>query len=205
MRPLTLRTKLTLFYSITVSLLLTGFALLYYRVLSVGLDQALSDELVERATGLRGYLRFEEGMPVFNIDERDPEEVSFVRTATRYFQVYEVTSGMLLAQSPEVEALGVQYSLDEVTHFSEEPPSFIDLHTDQGKLRFRNEVIVDAYGGTYLLLVGASVQPMEDTLNAFLRSLVWLIPTGVLLAAIVSWWMAGKALQPVAALAGAAR
>ncbi|OLC94886.1 MAG: hypothetical protein DMG11_10795 [Acidobacteria bacterium] len=205
MTPLTLRTKLTLFYSITVSLLLTGFALLYYRVLSVGLDQALSDELSERATGLRGYLRFEEGMPVFIFDEGDPEEMSFVRTATRYFQVYEVTSGMLLTQSPEVEALGVQYSLEDVTHFAEEPPSFTDLHTDQGTLRFRNEVIVDAFGGTYLFLVGAAVKPMEDALRAFLRSLAWLIPTGVLLAAIASWWMAGKALQPVAALAGAAR
>src|SRR3989442_8693758 len=45
MTPLTLRTKLTLFYSSTVSLLLTGVALLYYRVLSVRLDQSLSDEL----------------------------------------------------------------------------------------------------------------------------------------------------------------
>src|SRR2546426_693094 len=205
MKPLTLRTKLTLFYSITVSLLLTGFALLYYRVLSVGLDNVLSDELIERASGLRGYMRFEDGKPAFNIDESDPEEVSFVRTATRYFQVYEVTSGMLLAQSPEVEALGVQYSLEDVTHFSEEPPSFTDLHTDQGTLRFRNEIIVDAFGGTYLLLVGASVQPMEDALRAFLRSLAWLIPTGVLLAAILSWWMAGKALQHVATLAGGAR
>src|SRR2546422_7131851 len=113
MKPLTLRTKLTLFYSITASLLLTGFALLYYRVLSVGLDNVLSDELIERASGLRGYMRFEDGKPAFNIDESDPEEVSFVRTATRYFQVYEVTSGMLLAQSPEVEALGVQYSLED--------------------------------------------------------------------------------------------
>ena len=37
MRPLTLRIKLTLFYSITVSVLLIGFALVYYRVLSIGL------------------------------------------------------------------------------------------------------------------------------------------------------------------------
>src|SRR2546428_9346525 len=46
---------------------------------------------------------------------------------------------------------------------------------------------------------------MEDAFRPLLRSLAWLIPTGVLLAAIASWWMAGKALQPVAALAGAAR
>ena len=42
MKPLTLRTKLTLFYSITVSVLLSGFALIYYRVLSVGLDRNLT-------------------------------------------------------------------------------------------------------------------------------------------------------------------
>jgi len=49
------------------------------------------------------------------------------------------------------------------------------------------------------------MQPMEDTVDAFLRSLAWLIPSGVLLAALAAWWMAGKALEPVAELAGAAR
>ncbi len=92
MKPLTLRTKLTLFYSITVSVLLTGFALVYYRVLSVGLDQALTQELIDRTSGLRGYLRFEEGQPVFAYDPTDPDEVSFINTATRYYQVYETMS-----------------------------------------------------------------------------------------------------------------
>ena len=205
MKPLTLRNKLTLFYSITVSLLLTGFALVSYRVLSVGLNTALSDELIERAAGLRGYLRFEEGKPVFVYDENDPEETLFVRTATRYFEVYEATSGTLLALSPDLQAMGVQYSTEEVQHLAQEPSSFTDLQTDQGKLRFRNEIIAGSFGDTYLLLVGASMQPMEDTVDAFLRSLAWLIPSGVLLAALAAWWMAGKALEPVAELAGAAR
>jgi hypothetical protein len=59
MRPLTLRTKLTLFYSITVSVLLTGFALIYYRVLAVGIEQDLTQDILDRTSGLRGYLRFE--------------------------------------------------------------------------------------------------------------------------------------------------
>jgi heavy metal sensor kinase len=49
------------------------------------------------------------------------------------------------------------------------------------------------------------MQPMEDTVDGFLRSLLWLLPSGVLLAGIAAWWMAGKALQPVGALAAAAR
>ena len=58
MKPLTLRTKLTLFYSLTVSILLTGFALIYYRVLTTGMDSDLTQDILDRTSGLRGYLRF---------------------------------------------------------------------------------------------------------------------------------------------------
>ena len=199
MKPLTLRTKLTLFYSITVSVLLTGFALMYYRVLSVGLDQALTQELMDRTSGLRGYLRFEEGQPIFTYDATDPDEVSFINSATRYYQVYEIRNGTLLAESDELRALGVEYSAEDLTRYIQEPPSLIDLQTDQGKLRLRNEAVA-AEGEVYLLVVGTSLQPMEETLTSFIKALAWLIPSGVLLAAFASWFMAGKALQPVAAL-----
>src|SRR6476660_9973553 len=139
MKPLTLRSKLTVSYAIIVSLLLTGFALLYYRVLSVDLNQALSDELIERVSGLRGYLRFSEGGPVLAYDESDPDEGAFVRTATRYFQVYDANNGELLTQSPELEALGVHYSEADVVHFVLSSPLFTELQTDDGKLRFRTE------------------------------------------------------------------
>jgi hypothetical protein len=74
MRPLTLRTKLTLFYSITVSILLTGFALIYYNVLAVGVDRDLTQDILDRTSGLRGYLRFEDGQPVFAYDVNDPDD-----------------------------------------------------------------------------------------------------------------------------------
>jgi signal transduction histidine kinase len=197
MKPLTLRAKLTLSYSIIVSLLLTGFALLYYRVLSVDLDQALNDDLIERASGLRGYLRFEDGKPVFIYDDSDSDEAFFVRSATRYFQIYDVSTGELLGQSPELETLGVQYSGEDIDHFAQSPRSIFELQTDQGKLRFRTETITIEGGHTYLLIVGASTQAMDNAIHRFLRSLAWLIPTGVFLAAITSWFMAGKAWQPI--------
>src|SRR5881628_4070087 len=203
MKPLTLRTKLTLFYSITVSVLLTGFALVYYRVFSVGLDQALTQELIDRTSGLRGYLRFEEGQPVFAYDPTDPDEVSFINTATRYYQVYEIRNGTLLAESDELRALGVEYSAEDLSRYIQAPPSLIDLQTDQGKLRLRNEAVA-AEGGVYLLVVGTSLQPMEETLTSFIKALAWLLPSGVLLAALAAWFMAGKALEPVAALGKAA-
>ena len=203
MRPLTLRTKLTLFYSITVSVLLTGFGLIYYNVFSGGLDQDLTQEVRDRADGLRGYLRFDEGKPVFNYDLNDPDEVTFIHTATRYYQVYDIHTGELLDESEEFHAAGVKYPPSDVAHYATIAPAFVDLQTDEGKLRVRNEEI-RINGEPYLLVVGASLTTVEDAIKLFVRALALLIPTGVFLAAIASWFMAGKALEPVAALGKAA-
>jgi len=204
MKPLTLRTKLTLFYSIIVSVLLTGFALIYYHELSAGLDRDLTQEVRDRTSGLRGYLHFDEGMFVLMYDQNDSDEVSFINKAARYYEIYELSTGMAVGVSEELRAMGVVYSPEDVRRYAQVPPFLIDLNTDQGQLRIWNEV-VQAEGNSYLLSVGASMQQMEDTVNSFLEALAWLIPSGVLLAGIASWFMAGKALQPVAALGHAAR
>jgi heavy metal sensor kinase len=203
MRPLTLRTKLTLFYSITVSVLLTGFALIYYRVLTVGGDRDLTQDILDRTSGLRGYLRFEEGQPVFLYDMNDPDEATFINRATRYYQVYDVETGRLLAESDELRDTQVRFSPADIVHYVEASPDLVEVHTDQEKIRLRHE-IVSANGRNYLLFVGASMKPIEDTVDSFLEGLAWLLPSGVLLAAIAAWFMAGKALKPVAALGKAA-
>lgn len=203
MKPLALRTKLTLFYSITVSVLLTGFALIYYNALSVGLNRDLTQEVADRAEGLHSYLRFEDGQPIFTYDQEDSDEVTFVKTATRYYQVYDIKTGSLIGQSEEFRATAVVFSASDIAHYVKTAPSFVDVQTDEGKLRLRYEVIPES-GNSYLLVVGASMQTVEDTIDSFIEALVWLIPTGVLLAGIASWFMARKALEPVAALGKAA-
>jgi len=203
MRPLTLRTKLTLFYSITVSVLLTGFALISYRVLDIGIDNDLTEDILDRTSGLRGYLRFVEGQPVFVYDINDPDEATFISRAARYYQVYEIETGKLLQQSEQLRDSQVRFSPADIAHYAEVSPNFVDIHTDQENIRLRHETISSG-GENYLLFVGASKQPIEDTVDSFLEGLAWLIPAGVLLAAIASWFMASRALQPVAALGKAA-
>ena len=196
MKPLSLRVRLTLFYAGLSALVLAGFGAIFYRTLSVRLERSLEQELDERAAALRGYLRFPGGRPQLVFDEKDPEEAFFIRTATRYFQVLDASTGEVLIQSQELQLLGANPSLDEI-HAQVQRPHLTEIQSPQGPLRFNSYVVHSGPRRDFLIQVGTSRQPVENALQEFLETLVLLIPVGVLLAAISGWWMARRALRPV--------
>ena len=102
MKPLSLRLRLTLIYAALSAAVLVGFGVLSYRTMAIRLDRSLDQELDERAAALRGYLRFPGGRPQLVYDVKDPQEAYFIRTATRYFQILDVSNGEVLAQSQEL-------------------------------------------------------------------------------------------------------
>src|SRR6185503_12030067 len=101
-------------YTTFLFLCLGGIVLLTYKFLSDGLNAALNDELVEIARGLRGYLHFSDGTVSLTYDENDPEEAFFIRSASRFYQIYDAHTGELLAQSPDMEFLGMRYTPSEL-------------------------------------------------------------------------------------------
>jgi heavy metal sensor kinase len=204
MKPPGIRTKLTLFYCGVFFLLLALFAAFSYHILALRLDAALTEELAERAAALRGYLRFENGRPRLVYDSDEPDESFFIGVATRYYHVFDAKTGETLARSPELELMGVEYSPAEARTLVEGPVT-TEVVTERGHLRFHNEVIRVKDGSSYLLQVGTSLQSKEDALKGYLESLLWMIPAAILLASAAGWWMAGFALRPVSALAGAAK
>ena len=123
MKPLSLRLRLTLIYAGLSAMVLVGFGMLSYRTLAIRLETSLDQELDERAAGLRGYLRFPSGSPQLVFDAKDPEEAFFIRTATRYFQVLDASTGEILIQSQELQLLGANPSLDEVRSQVKRPRS----------------------------------------------------------------------------------
>ena len=73
MRRPGLRFKLTILYTAIFSALLSGFFLFAYYLLANQLEATATDELLERATGLKGYLRFQNGAPTLVFDADDPD------------------------------------------------------------------------------------------------------------------------------------
>lgn len=202
MKPLSLRASLTLVYAGMLAALVSGLAFAYHRMLVRQLDADSTAALDAVTRGLHGYLRFDAGTPVLEYDRSDPEAVTFIEEATRYYQVYNASTGQLLVQSPALESLGLHYTPEEVALFRQ-APRVEDLQTDLGRLRLQSSLIMPGAEETYLLQVGEPLDRLDRAVASFERLLAWQIMAGLLLVAIVGYWMAGRALAPLSRLASA--
>jgi heavy metal sensor kinase len=200
----TLRTTLTLSYAAVLALFLGALGFAYYHVFARQLDADATAELQEMTRAVHGYLRFEGHTPVLTYDHEDPDQVAFVQDATRYYQVYDATSGDLLVQSQVLKPLGLHYTPAEVQAFVERPGIF-DVQTDQRRIRLSNSLVAPADGERYLVQVGVPLDQRDAALRRFVSLLIWSLPVTLLAVLIVGRWMAGRALAPLVRLAASAR
>jgi heavy metal sensor kinase len=203
MKPLKLRTKLALFYAAVFTFLLTLASVLFYNLLAYELDRALHNELAERGAALRGYLDLKDGEAKLVYNASDPEEAFFIQSATRYYQIYDATSGALIVRSAAMAALGFQYMPEEVKERIH-GPSFSGIVTDQIELLFHNDVLKTPGGHVYLLQVGSATTFRYTALRELLKIISWLLPSGVIFALLSGWWMARRILRPLESLSAAA-
>jgi two-component system heavy metal sensor histidine kinase CusS len=203
-KPLSLRTQLTLFFTSILALLVVALGITYYQVLARQLDADATADLEQITSGLHGYLNFSDIGPSLAYDREDPDQVSFVEGATRYYQVYDAATGELVVQSPALAPLGLHYTPEEVKTFSE-APGIHDMQTDHGRVRLSSSVLSPGTGRTYLLEVGVPLDAMDAALRRFVRLLLWSVPTGLVLALLTGRWMAARALAPLARMAAATR
>ena len=200
MKPLPLRTSLSLAYTAILTAVLTALGFGYHSALVRQLDDEATSGLNEKARALHGYLRFESGQPVLRFDRFDPDEVAFINDATRYYQVYDARSGRLLTQSPGMESLGLHYTPGEVAELGARSEPH-DVHTDRGRLRVTDTVLSPAAGESYLVQIGEPLDNVDRALVGFDGLLLWRLVGGLLLAALLGWWLAGRALAPLSRLA----
>jgi heavy metal sensor kinase len=204
MRPLTLRTRLTLAYAAVLASLLAALAFGYYRLFARQLDVDATSELADLTRGVRGYLRFDGNRVTLSYDHNDPGEAAFIQDAARYLQVYETDSGRLVEQSESLAPLGVRFAPGEIRAFVASPVDF-DIRTERRAIRFSNSVVTDGEGAAYLVQVGVPLDARDAALSRLLTLIAWSLPAGLVVVAGVGRWMAGGALAPIARLAHVAR
>ena len=200
---LSVRARLWLVSSAVFGVLLSVIGAIAYRVFAHQLDADATATLVEKTSGLHGYLRFDGGLPILAFNPNDPVQAAFVYEATRYYQVFDVLSGRLVAQSDAMESMRLAFTRAEVRQFAEQP-QVIDLRTEYGRLRVSNTLVVPRPGEAYLVQIGTSLDPMDRALGRLLVLLLTGVPLGLLTLVMVGKWSADFALAPLLDLADAA-
>jgi heavy metal sensor kinase len=203
-KQLGLRERLTLIFSLVFGCILLLIFGSSYRILQFRLDENLRQELRERTAALKGYLRFHESKPRFEYDPDDPEEAFFVESGTRYYQILDAATGALVVQSHDLDLLDFDLSLENENAFKADR-TFTDVDVGSVKLRFYNEVISEPGEKPFLLQIGARRDFMEASLRQLLLIAIFVIPAGLGIAVLASWWMAGRALHPINLLAESAK
>jgi heavy metal sensor kinase len=203
LKPLPLRTSLTLLYAVVLSVILTAVGWAYHAALKRQLDSSVTADLEDKARALHGYLRFNHHSVDLAYDASDAEEATFIVDATRYYQVYDATSGQLLRQSSGLESLGLKYTPNEVIEFRGSP-GIHDVQTDRGRLRLTSTVITTPDGGVYLVQVGTLLDRLDASLVEFDRVLAVRTLFGVIIAALMGFAFSGLALAPLRRLTGEA-
>ena len=205
MLTLSVRSRLTLFYSAALSVMLAGFGILFYHALGLFMVRSITNELEDQVAFLHSHMRVENGGVelAFNPDNR--EEAYFVHVATRFYEVFELPSGKLLVQSEELELLGVRPMPDDARALAAKP-GLSDEQFPNQRLRFDSSIVPGTDGSTsFLVRVGIPLDPADAARREFLHTLLLLVPIGIALAALAGWQMARRALRPMANLATAAR
>jgi two-component system, OmpR family, sensor kinase len=204
MKAMSLGLRLTLFYSAMLTVLLAFFCLLFYHSLRLVVEDRLTQELKQRVNFLNNFQRVGNGGLQLLFNPADREESYLVHSAARYYQVFQLPSGELLVQSEDIELLGIQLSPQDVRSLAG-APEFTDMQREKERFRFHNAVVPGSGGKSFLVRVGIPLGPADDAQRGFLRSVLFLTPVGILLAAIAGRGMARRALRPMTVLATAAR
>lgn len=184
--------RITILYTVIFAALFAGFFLSAYHLFMGQLDRDARSEVMDRAEGLRGYLKFENETPTLQFGEDAPENGDA-------YQIFDPATGEFIDQSQEMHLLGLP---DDGLPAQN---GFFDVSTDEGRFRFHNETVRSPAGHEFVLQVGIPLKPMQDALNRFARLGLWLGPLALLLAATSGWFMASRALNPVRDIVHAAQ
>jgi heavy metal sensor kinase len=204
MKMMSLRARLTLFYSVILTVILAVFGFLFYDAIGLVLENKLTAELRDRVVFLTAFQRLQSGEVRLVFNANDRKEAYLVQSAARYYQVFQLPSGALLVQSQELELMGTRLSPDEVRALAG-AQEFTDLQLETERLRFHNAVIAGNSANSFLVRVGIPLTPADEARKGFLRSLLFLMPLGIVVSALAGWQMARRALSPLTQLAVAAR
>ncbi len=199
------RARLTAWYvSLLAAILIAVIALIYIllaRALYARIDDSLEAVAQVAATSLANDLN--EGQ-----DRDDAARSTASELASRQYLVaiYD-ERGRLLAEAGREDDIAIPLPpVDDIP--SNDAILLTIVETDDLDDRHRLSVrraTISAFKTEYLVVVGTSLEPTDEELESLRGILLYVVPLSLIVAGIGGWFLAGRSLSPVVAMADRAR
>ncbi len=222
-----LRFRLAISYALLFTVLLTAVFIAFRVRLATKLDDQLQEELNTDWGAMKGYMRIEPNPDFGNkicsawyYDENDPDETTIVLDTRKIYMVADQFGNPIpdsVTHEPAVSTtyddIGVDKPADirkKVLELVASPKPRIfweDRKTSKGEpIRIRAGIVhSEGHGAPYYVAIGASYADNVKTLRAYTWIFAAVIPGALLLGSLLGYYMAGRALTPVLAVAQAAQ
>jgi len=211
-----LRFRLTASYALFFAVLLVGMAGLLRARLEALLDNQVRTVLDQEWAAMKGYLRIEKDGPFWYYDEHDPDEAYIVERLRRVYLLADA-NGKPIERSTIYQSIGidsraeiqqrVRLALTSSVPGAAGKTFWKERRTPQGvPYLIRSGIVFDErHQAPYYVALGTSLAENYKIMGEFTWLFLGLIPVALILGSGLGWFMAGRALEPVLAVAQTAQ
>ena len=199
------RSRLTLFYVSVLAAALVVVGGLIYVLLARSLYSRIDDNLhaVVQITTTSLTNDLAEGQDFEDAARSTAAELS---SSQQMLAIYDAT-GRLLAEGGRDDDLAI--TLPALTSVPTEEAMLLTVFEaedddDRHRLGVRR-VNISPSGAEYVVVVGSSLEPIDEELESLRGILAYVVPIALALAGVGGWFLARQSLSPVAAMAERAR
>jgi len=202
MRPLKIRVRLALAYTIGLGILLVAWTAALYRTARVRTFRQIDNQIGSSIWTVRPFFNVSSSTITWLHDKKAVEESAYPVA----FVVYN-EGGTFLDGSAMASIYNLQFTAMAKRAIESRKPTWDTTRLPNGhSVRTQNIPITGSDGRAYLFSASILLDSTEDDLRDLAAALTALIPIALVFAGVAGWWLAADALQPVAQItAGAQR
>ncbi len=201
MGRLSIRIRLALAHTIVLGTLLGFCSVAFYRVAAARVYSQVDKQLEEQFAVLRPFFNVSQAEVSWLVDKKNIEQFSSLIAYAVFDEQGQYLDGSALAK------VFIFSFTDAAGHALEKrEPTWETLSLAYGhRLRALNSTITGSDGRVYVFRVGMLLDQTEDDLRQLALVLALLVPLVTFIGGATGWWMAGRALRPVAEITGRAQ